>query len=246
MRRWQVLLIGGLIGVASLLLVPFEVLARGPVAPASLRPLAIINPAILTVIAVFIGEITARRVGLRAPLVDAWVGSAAPGNVFRKQLPSALIVGVVVAAILVGYGMTVGAQLVAGAGSQERLAAFDLPLAPKLLYGGITEELLTRWALVSTFAWIGWKLSGRPERLPVGVIAFAVSAAALIFAAGHLPLLFLIAPNATAGTIAVVMVANTVPGVLFGTLFVRNGLEAVMMAHALAHLLATASLGAFA
>lgn len=246
MRRWQVLLMAGLIGVASLLLVPFEVLTPRPMAPASLRLLAIINPAILTVIAVFMGELAARRVGLRAPLVDAWIASGAPGAVFRRQLPPALIIGVVVAAILVGYGMTIGAQLVTGAGSQASPAAFDLPLAPKLLYGGITEELLTRWALVSVFAWIGWRLSGRPARLPVGVIAAAVVAAALLFAAGHLPALFLIAPDATPGTIAAVLAANALPGVLFGTLFVRNGLEAGMMAHALAHLLATVSLNALA
>jgi len=242
MRRWQVLLIAGLVGVFSLLLVPFEALSPTPVSATSFRPLAIINPAILTFLAVFIGELAAKRVGLSAPLVDAWRSFSEPAAVLRSQLLPALIVAFVVAAVLVGYGATIGLRLMEGAGSQARLARFDLPLAPKLLYGGITEELLTRWALVSAFAWIGWRLAGRPKRVPIMVIALAVIAAALIFAAGHLPLLFLIAPNATASTIAAVLTANAIPGVLFGLLFVRNGLEAGMMAHALAHLLATIGL----
>ena len=239
MRRWHVLLAAGLFGVASLLLVPFETLVPKPMPPLTIRLLATINPAILTVLAVLLGEVTARHVGLRAPLVDAWVGSGSPRAVFYRQLPAAMIVGVIVAAILVIYGMTIGKQLVAIAGPQGPLASFELPLAPKLLYGGITEELLTRWALVSFFAWIGWRLAGRPERLPSGVAVVAVLAAALLFGAGHLPALFLVAPHVTTAVVVAVLAANALPGILFGLLYVRNGLEAAMMAHAAAHLMAT-------
>jgi hypothetical protein len=239
MRRWQVLLAAGFLGIASLLLVPFETLVAEAMPPMTLRLLGIINPVILTAIAVLVGEITAGRVGLRAPLVDAWVRSEAPLGILRRQLPPALIVGVIVAAILVIYDLGVGRQLMANAGAQSALASFAMPLAPKLLYGGITEELITRWGLVSLFAWIGWKLARRPERLPSAVAAVAIVAAALLFAAGHLPLLFLIAPHATATVIVAVLAANTLPGILFGLLYVRNGLEAAMIAHAAAHLIAT-------
>jgi hypothetical protein len=70
-------------------------------------------------------------------------------------------------------------------------------------------------------------------------MAGAVGAAALLFALGHLPMLFLVAPAAPAGIVAAVIVGNALPGLLFGMLFVRDGLEAAMIAHALAHLLAT-------
>lgn len=239
MRRWQVLLIGGLIGVASLLLVPFEVFLPMPGSSASVRFLALINPAVLTIIAVFAGEVTARRVGLRAPLVEAWIGSKALSGILRNQIAPALVVGTAVAVVLIGYNLTIGAQLIANAGSHARIASFDLPLASKLLYGGITEEILTRWGLVSIFSWVGWRFAGRPDRLPKVVAALAVIGAAVLFAAGHLPLLSLIAPHASLGIVTTVLVANTLPGILFGALFVRHGLEAAIIAHASAHLLAT-------
>ncbi len=239
MRRWQVLLIGGLVGVASLLLVPFEVFLPMPGSSASVRFLALINPAILTIIAVFAGELTARRVGLRVPLVEAWIDSKALSDILRSQIAPALVVGAAVAVVLIGYNSTIGARLIANAGSQAQIASFDLPLGSKLLYGGITEEILTRWGLVSVFAWLGWRLAGRPDTLPNVVVASAVIGAAALFAAGHLPLLFLIAPHASPAIVTTVLVANTLPGILFGALFVRRGLEAAMIAHASAHLPAT-------
>ncbi|QAY76122.1 type II CAAX prenyl endopeptidase Rce1 family protein [Sphingosinicella sp. BN140058] len=214
MRRWQVLLAAGAIGVASLLLVPFESLVPEPIPPFTLRLLAIINPALLTAIALLVGELTARRIGLGAPLVDAWLQPKGALAILRRQLPPALIVGVAVAAILVLYGITVGDRLIAGAGAQGASASFDLPLAAKLLYGGIVEELITRWGLVSLIAWLGWRVAGRPERLPRAAAAVAIIAAAGLFAAGHLPLLFLIAPDAHAGVVVAVLAANALPGIL--------------------------------
>ncbi len=239
MRRWQVLLGLGLVGVASLLLVPFELLSPRPMSPIAFRLLAIVNPTILTVVAVAVGGFAASRVGLHAPLVEAWIERRSPAFVLRQQIGPAVVVAVVVAAMLVAYGLTIAPRLVAGAGAHGRLASFDLPLIPKLLYGGITEELLTRWGLVSAFAWVGWRSSRRPDRVPRAVMAGAVGAAALLFALGHLPMLFLVAPAAPAGIVAAVIVGNALPGLLFGMLFVRDGLEAAMIAHALAHLLAT-------
>lgn len=242
MRRWQVLLIAGLIGVASLLLVPFEALISKPISPFALRALATVQPAILTAIAVMLGEITARRVGLQTPLINAWLDAGKPLAVFRRQAPPALLVGAGVAAILVVYGMTIGKDLAAGTGSQARLASFDLPLVTKLLYGGITEELLTRWALVSIFTWLGWRLVGCPDRLPLSVSTMAVVIAALLFGAGHLPLLSLITPHPSTRLVVAVLAGNAFPGMLFGALYVRRGLEAAMFAHMTSHLLATLAL----
>jgi hypothetical protein len=245
-QRWQVLLGLELVGTASLLLVPLELLSPRPMSPLAFRLLAIVNPTVLTLAAVAIGEAANRRVGFRAPAVEAWISSGSPVAVLKRQVRPASIVGVVVAAILLAYGLTIAPRIVAGAGAQSRLVSFDLPLLPKLLYGRITEELLTRWGLVSAFAWAGWRLAGRPQRLPGTVTAVAIVAAALLFALGHLPMLFLVAPGASTEMVAAVIVGNAVPGILFGALFVRDGLEAAMIAHALAHLLATVALSSLA
>lgn len=239
LKRWHVLLSAGLIGVASLLLVPFEALVPTSMPHLVFRALAIVQPAIFTALAVLVGELTARRIGLYSPLVEAWVSGADWRPVIRRQLVPAMVVGIAVALVLLTYGMTIGRNLIEGAGAQARLASFELPLVTKLLYGGITEELLTRWALLSLFAWIGWRMSGQPAQVPPFAMAVAVVGAAVLFGAGHLPLLFLIAPDASPFTIFAVLAANAVPGILFGILYVRRGLEAAMIAHMLAHLLSS-------
>ena len=56
------------------------------------------------------------------------------------------------------------------------------------LYGGVMEELLMRLFLMSLLAFLGWKLFFRREKQsPTGVIIAANVLAALLFAAGHLP-----------------------------------------------------------
>lgn len=242
MRRWHILLMAGLLGVASLLFVPFEVLISTSSSPIALRGLAIVQPTILTAIAILLGELTAPRVGLRAPLIDAWLNGDSRLTVLRKQVLPALVIGAAVSLILVIYELNVGRNLISEAGPYARLASFDVPLITKLLYGGITEELLTRWALVSTFAWIGWRLSGRPSNVPWTIMLAAVVISALIFAAGHLPLLFLASPNVSTSIIAAVLAGNAVPGILFGALYVRQGIEAAVLAHMSAHLLAALAL----
>lgn len=244
MRRWQVLLIAGGIGVASLLLVPFETLINRPIPPLALRLLACVQPALLLAVAVFVGELTARPTKLRAPLVEAWLAGDRSGAVLRRQLPPALAAGVAVALILVGYDRTIGRELLAGAGAHSRLAAFDLPLATKLLYGGLGEELIARWGLVSALTWVGWRVAGRPRQTPAWALTAAVALAALLFAAGHLPLLFLVAPSASPAIVAAVLAGNAIPGLLFGWLFVRSGLEAAAIAHMAAHFLAFLALAA--
>ncbi len=114
-----------------------------------------------------------------------------------------------------------------------------MPLLTKLLYGGITEELLTRWGLVSLFVWLGWRLSGRPERPKHSIFWIAIAGSALLFALGHLPLLMLITPTPQSWLVAAVLLGNAIPGILFGWLFWRKGIEAAILAHMLAHLISS-------
>jgi hypothetical protein len=140
-----------------------------------------------------------------------------------------------VALVLLGYGW-LSRDWFANA---PAALAFQPPLVSKLLYGGIAEELLTRWGLMTLFVWIAWKLSG--SRSPVPAAAYWIGAllAALLFAAGHLPTLYAIMPAPAPQLIAAVIAGNAVPGLLFGWLYWRRGLEAAMIAHALAHALTT-------
>src|SRR5690606_24699722 len=65
---------------------------------------------------------------------------------------------------------------------------FSPPLYTRVLYGGITEELLVRWGLMSFFVW-GFSRLGRHAERSVKPMYYALGIvlSALFFGAGHLP-----------------------------------------------------------
>lgn len=237
-ERWHVLLVAGLAGAASVARIPLETVVDRPLPPWLLRGAQAVQVAILTALAVWVGEATAPRVGLHAPLIDAALAGSGAVGVLQRQLGPALAVGVASAAGLIAYARVIAPRLASGPGA--RLAGLRLPLAAKLLYGGVTEEILTRWGLVSAFVALGGWLTGRHGDPGPVVAAAAVVVAALLFAFGHLPVVFVVAPDAPRWLIAAVVGGNFVPGALFGALFVAFGLEAAILAHMAAHALAVA------
>lgn len=233
MKRWHILLLIGLAGVASLLLAGFEQLAPGMQFSLAMRLLMLIQPAILTVAAVAVGQALAAKAGLGAPLVDAWLQGGNLRTILKRQMPPALLLGLAVSLLMITY-VRVILPSVTDAVTMAKMTAFPVPLITRILYGGITEELLTRWGLMSFFAWALWRLSGKGEVRPAILWAAIVLAAAL-FAAGHLPLLFTIAAQPQPPLIIAILLANFIPGLLFGWLFWRRGLEAAIFSHAFAH-----------
>ncbi len=223
----------GLIATASLALVPLERLVPGPLPmPVPLlRLLSILQPALLVLGATALGAWVAPKVGLDAPGVRAVAEGRPLLPVLRDQVPAAVAAGIATAAVLIAYSLFTRSLDVSP-------LPFEVPLVTRLLYGGIAEELLMRWGLMSLLAWAAWGLGGRPDPVPAWCLWVGASGAALLFALGHLPVLFMAYPNPSPGLLAAVLAGNAVPGLLFGWLFWRRGLEAAMIAHALAHLVA--------
>ena len=236
-QMWWRLSLFGLIGAASLLLAPLEQFIPADFEPMLVRLLAIVQPAVLVLIFTGLGVWAAPHVGLDAPVFRAWAEGGSLSAALRRQLPAALWSGVAVAIILVLFWLIMASQTVAGP-----LANFKLPLLTKLLYGGIVEELLLRWGLMSFLAWLAWRLMGTARPIPAYCYWAAILVSACLFAAGHLPVLFLVLPDAPAWLVAVTLIANALPGLLFGWLFWRGGLEGAMIAHASGHLFATIAL----
>ena len=160
MKRWHILLLIGLAGVASLLLAGFEQLAPGMQLSLAMRLLMLIQPAILTVAAVSVGQALAAKAGLGAPLVDAWLQGGNLRTILKRQMPPALLVGLAVSLLMITYARVI-LPSVTDAVNMAKMTAFPVPLTTRILYGGITEELLTRWGLMSFFAWALWRLSGK-------------------------------------------------------------------------------------
>ena len=233
---WRLSLLGAL-GTLSMALLPLENFGPPPFDPALLRVLAVLQPTVLMMASVALGVWAAPRVGFDAPAMRAWAEGRPVWPALRPQLAPALPAGLAIALLLVGFWSVVRVQHFAAP-----LLAFELPLATKLLYGGIVEELLLRWGLMSLFVWIAWRIGGAARPVPVWALWSGLVASSLLFAVGHLPALYVLLPGPPQWFVGMALAANFIPGILFGWLYWWRGLEAAMMAHALAHLFAWAAL----
>lgn len=220
----------GLVGVASLGFAPLELaLPEGVEAP---RAALLLQPAMLVVLAAVLGWIAAPRTGLDAPVLGALADGGEWRRPLRAALAPALLGGALSAAVMLVYALLADSELAAA--TQE----FDVPLVSRVLYGGVTEELLLRWGVMGGLAWLLLRF-GRPLGLFGERALWVANAwAALLFGLGHLPTLYGLLPDPSHWLVLLVVGGNALIGTIFGWLFIRRGLEAAMIAHALAHVIA--------
>ena len=158
-----------LIGVASLAALPVEKLVPGepPLSPMALRSLTLVQPALLVLAAVFVGTRLSPSVDLDAPVLR----TVAEDRPIRRLLPRMIVPSPLVVLptglMVAGYGHVIRRFVTSfGPDAFARLEALALPLATRVLYGGIAEEIMIRWGLMTLLAWVIWRLRRRPERLP--------------------------------------------------------------------------------
>lgn len=205
-----------------------ELVALPDVSDRVLRALIVVQPFILLAAGVGAGVGWGDRVGLRS-----WVTARLRGD----PPPQMHLSGMAFAA-LVGFGA--GAVVVA---LDRSLAPWigdpsvaSLPDAGTVLiaisYGGITEELMLRYGLMTCLVLVGAKVWGtRPPALYLGVVLFS----AVLFGAGHLPAMAALMPL-TPLVIMRTVGLNALLGLAYGWLFWRRGLEHAMVAHITTHL----------
>lgn len=251
-RLFIILLTAGLTGVFSLLLFDLSALVAllpvpsgaeiPPITPA-IRLLSLIQPALLLALAVLAGVALAPKVGLSSPAAEAAASGSSVWPALKPQIVPGIIGG------LSGGGAIVAVTLLwkpfLSAETAARIAAFGklVPLPTRLFYGGVTEELLLRWGLMTLLVWAAWRLLRRSEGGPKpAYFVGAILVSSLVFGVGHLPVAYLILPDATIALTSFVVVANSIFGLIAGYLYWKRGLESAMLAHMLTHvLLLTAS-----
>ena len=233
----------GFIGIISFLLVDLSALiALVPtdddlprITPA-VKLLSVVQPGIFLALAVMAGVSLAPKVGLSASLIEAWM---ARGRIMPALKPT------LVAGILGGLGGGIAIVLIATLMTpflpDEAVASISafgklVPFPTRLLYGGITEELLLRWGLMTLLVWGIWRVVKKQHpQAPSGCFHAAILASAVIFGVGHLPVVFLVVQDVTYPLIAFVIIANSAFGLVAGYLFWKRGLEAAILAHMKAH-----------
>lgn len=243
-RLFLMLFAAGLAGVIAALPMTFGILdkllaARGVSIPIPMPVLYILTVAqngVIVGVAVGLGLVLSQRNGTGAPILAA-IANREPVPEWRRRLFSAAVAGFATGLALAFIDVAIFAPRIPAAIVRlgESVALWKRLLAG-VVYGGITEELLFRWFLLSLVAWLFAKISKDAERRPSSAAFWIANAiVAILFGLGHLPMTAMIAPLTTA-VVTRALVLNGIAGLVFGYLFWRKGLEAAMVAHACAHL----------
>jgi hypothetical protein len=201
-------------------------------------PLALlVNPLIFLVLAALLGSWLAPRCGFRSRIAERLSGTGA--GLLPRAWGKVLLIGGAL-----GVAVTL-ADHALGPLWQERpsfppsLVEAWGPTALLLgvFYGGVVEEIVMRWGLMSLLVWLAWRLlMRRASQPPRAAVLFGLLAAAAIFAASHLPTLANAGAEMTAPLLARTLGFNFALGLAFGFLFARRSLEAAMLAHIGFHL----------
>ena len=245
-RLFLILLLSGFVGVLSFLLVDLSaIIALVPVSPGSealtmpmIKLLGLIQPTVLLAVAVLIGIALAPKVGLSAPFAECLAGGGQCFPALKPQLMPGLV-GALVGALLIILTSLVFRPFFMNE-TIERIREFGtfVPIPTRLLYGGITEELLMRWGLMTLFVWVGWRLLGKKHINPTKIyFVAAIFISSLIFGMGHLPIALAIIPESSAVIIPFVILANSAFGFVAGYLYWKYGLESAVIAHMICHVI---------
>ncbi|MEY2606830.1 MAG: hypothetical protein QOH31_4663 [Verrucomicrobiota bacterium] len=233
-RLFWLLFTGGLIGVAAVM--PYVLdffggtLQRLALPLPLLLALQFVQSAIVLAIAVAIGLLVSRKIGLGAPALEAWLYRRMPvvkSGTFSISAIAGAAVGIVIVFLVYFVFLPLLPQLPVA--SEAAVPLWKRFLA--CFYGGLDEEILMRLFLLSLLLWGVHKIGPNREQLPNRTSFWIVNIViSLVFGLVHLPAARLIMPI-TSMSIFYILSLNGIAAVVFGYLYWRRGLEAAMVAH---------------
>lgn len=230
--RWM----GALIIIAAGLPGVFSILLATPDIPGVPRLALVINPLIMLVVLTAVGAALAPKLGFRSRLYDHALRRSPWPSLWSWLGPARVGLGLGVILALADW-LTVPVWRGASAQPPDIVEGWTPHmLAAGLLYGGITEEIMIRFGLMSLLTWLAaWLL--RRSSAPLAAAAWTGNvAAALFFGILHLPAVALTGAEITSGIAARTILLNAIGGLTYGWFFMRQDLESAMVAHGATHL----------
>ena len=244
-RLFAILWVAGMAGALSFLLVNLSALlanlpdaagASTPFPPLVLKLLSIIQTTVLLSIAVLVGVALAHRVGLSSPAAEALAGGGNLVAALKPQIVPGLIGGLAGGTAIILAWLLWKPSLPPTFVTRAEQLNRSLPFPTRLLYGGITEELLLRWGVMTLLVWSAWRLLQKGKGKPRTVwFVNAIIISSVVFGLGHLPLVRAVAVSFTVAIVGYIVVANSLFGFIAGYLYWKRGLEAAIIAHMLTH-----------
>lgn len=209
-----------LLGLPGVLVLPFVLKVPPGIPPAAVMA----NPFTLLVVASVIGAWSSQRTGLSSAILL--------GSPMRlRGLVLGMLSGILMGASIALFDHALAPWWAAEGVLSLRENRDAATLALGILYGGLTEEVIFRWGVLSVFA-LGF-LSFLSRRTALIVAAFL---SALIFSLAHLPAALLDAEIWSEGLIIRTLLWNGLIGAALAFALIRVGLEAAILTHVGLHI----------
>lgn len=248
MFNWQLFLLltaislPGIMGTAPKFVLSIRTIARDklpadkePPSVAVLLVVLVVQNLLLGLLFAAVGTFVTPRIGFEAPVFTALLQGKQVWPIMQTQLVAiaGLGIGGAVVFLAVYYGWYRPRLDDTSVTAMEELRQ-KLGLRGRLLYGGVFEEVLARWGLMSLLVWLGKLLLGS---VSAGLVWTAIIAAGVLFGLLHIPN-YLAAGCRSSGEFFSLMIGlNLGAGLIFGWLFWQHSLAGAMLAHMLFHLI---------
>ncbi|MCO5184950.1 MAG: CPBP family intramembrane metalloprotease [Anaerolineae bacterium] len=197
--------------------------------------ISLLQAVALVAIAAVIGTLLTPEVGLSAPFFEAVTAGdwSVAWSSLLAQLPMSLWIGVGGALVfLVIYYRVFRPKMDPFNVELTEKMRSELGLAGRILYGGIYEEVLTRWGLMTLCVWLISLIIG----LNTASLWLGIFVSGVLFGLGHLPGQLGAGARRTRLLIIAVIFLNLWASIMFGWLFWQVGLLSAMIAHMVFHI----------
>lgn len=228
--RWilPAITFGALSGIAAACALPYIMTLSPPSTDQALPPFPMlllttfVQNTILASIIAYLGLRAGQTIGIGSALFDATVRSTSTRRTYSLAVTVGLLAGMLV------WGLD--EVFVPYMPSLPQMIDVSIAVrAAAILYGGVAEEVLLRLGCMSMVAWV----LVRMRLSPSVAISSAIVIAAVLFGIGHLPAMAAIVPLSPIVVFRTLLL-NALPGLAFGVLYRRYGIEHAIVAHTFA------------
>lgn len=206
--------------------------------PIVLGVIGLVNPLILLIIAITLGNLLAKRVGLTSVLYQRITEKVLLRISLTPHMKVGVVWGSILGLIITFIEFVIQPWIPESLHLTVETRSLENTIAG-VLYGGIVEELLLRWGLMTLFVWIGWRIFQREKIKPTPIIMWiSIVLSAILFAIGHMGTTSLLAPLTPIVLLRMILL-NGIAGIAFGWLYWKKSLEVAMVAHGTVHIVIT-------
>ena len=226
----------GLLGVFSILTMELpipaeaEAILKARFTDFQIQLLLLINPTLMLLIAVAVGTALFQKVNLGVPIIERFIGikndSLKLSDILKYGLLGGLLSGILLSLVGLIFNPILPAEFL------ELGESFQPSLAARFLYGGLTEEILMRFGLMTCVVWLLSLMSKNKTPLLYWI---GILISAIIFGIGHFPIAFQSLESPSVALLSYILIGNSIGGIVFGWLYWKKGLEAAFIAHIITH-----------